>query len=112
MRMQAGQSNKRGRNAPEPYPGLTSSIVPATGPRSGTAWCRDPPELDLPFLAAARMQPLALSRRKSVPSTQHPVQDDGELAGQRDLRLAHAGALGQLASPSSSAAEPLTGRSV
>jgi len=50
--------------------------------------------------AASLMVPsMALGWREGRAICQHPMHDDGELAGERDLGLVHAGALGDAHRP-------------
>jgi hypothetical protein len=70
--------------------GLTGSIVPATGP-APDVWCLSARTCDL-FLSLYFGGRLAGD--ELGPIDHHPVQDHGELACQRHLRLAHASAPG------------------
>ena len=74
-----------------PICGLAGSIVPATGPAPG-GWCLSARTCELSPYALCLGGRLA--RDELGPVDQHPVQDYGELPGQRHLRFAHPGALG------------------
>ena len=75
--------------------GLTGSIVPARGPAPGV-WCLSARTRDFLLRLCFGSGP-AGDELGSV--GQHPVQDHGELPGERHLCLAHASTLGHAYRP-------------
>jgi hypothetical protein len=64
---------------------LRPDIVLATGPPPG-AWCQSLPELQL-FLLRRYCRCFLSDKDGSI--SKHPVQDDGQLASERNPRLTH-----------------------